>query len=291
MKSKALPAVILFLSVAAPASLLGRGIGGGSSFGGGGRSFGSSGSAFGGGSSRSFALSSAGASRWGGSSFSSSNPSAAASSRSSWGSSSRFSNNTPAATAGNGFFGSNSRPQTSTGSRTDLSLARKVGQGGAQFSSRDEAVRDFQQKYATSYPSTFSREPSFRPSYIPQTIIVSGNPYPIYYDWSHGGYGYWSGSTWTAYNVLRDTLMLETLMSQNNYSYGYGGDSSAGYNQTYNSPYTPPSNPPYSAPYNPPYNPVYYPAHHDYFGGMFSGFSFIILLIIGANIVRRISGF
>jgi hypothetical protein len=174
-----------------------------------------------------------------------------------------------------GFFGSNSRPQTSTGSRTDLALARKVGQGGAHFSSRNEAVQDFQQKYATSYPSTFSREPSYRPSYIPQTIIVGGNTYPVYYDWSHGGYGYWSGSTWTAYDVMRDALMLGMLMNQNNYSYGYGDYPGVNYNPPYNQPYT----------------PAYYPpVHHDYFGGMFSGLSFIFLLIIGANIVRRFAG-
>jgi hypothetical protein len=250
MKSKALLAVILFLSVAAPASLLARGFGGGGSFGGGGRSFGGSSSSFGGGSSRSFSLSSSSSSsRWGGSSFSSSNSSSAGSSRSSWGSSSRFSNNTSA----NGFSGSNSRPQTSTGSRTDFALARKVGQGGAQFSSRNEAVQNFQQKYATSYPSSFSREPSVRPSYVPQTTIVGGNTYHIYYDWSQGGYGYWSGSTWMAYNVLRDTLMLDTLMSQNNYTYGYGAYPPVDYNPGYNSAY----NPAYNT------NPTYDPVRHD----------------------------
>jgi len=177
----------------------------------------------------------------------------------------------------NGFSGSNSRPRTSTGSGTDFALARKAGQGGARFSSRNEAVQDFQQKYAASYPSSFSREPSFRPSYVPQTTIVGGNTYHIYYDWSQGGYGYWSGPTWMAYNVMRDALMLDTLMSQNNYTYGYGAYPPTDYNPAYNPPYNPAYN----------NNPAYYPVHHDYFGGMFSGLSFIVLLIIGANIVRR----
>jgi len=128
-------------------------------------------------------------------------------------------------------------------------------------------VHDFQQKYAPKYTSTFSSEPTTRPSYIPQTTVVGGTTYNIYYDQSHGGYGYWNGGAWTAYSVVRDAVMLDALMHQHNYYYG----------------------PSYSYGYGAPSYPVY--VHHtSSFGGILFGLFCIVLLIIGAIVVARLIG-
>jgi hypothetical protein len=103
-------------------------------------------------------------------------------------------------------------------------LGRKSAEGGRSFANRAEAVRDFQTKHAAKYPSTFEREPGTRPPYIPQTVWVDRRSYPVYYDWRYGGYGYWDGPVWRAYEVVRDAVMLNALMDRHQYVVpaGYG---------------------------------------------------------------------
>ncbi len=128
-------------------------------------------------------------------------------------------------------------------------------------------MRSFQQQYAPKYTSTFSSEPASRPSYIPQSTVVNGNTYNIYYDQSHGGYGYWSNGAWTAYSVMRDAVMLNALMHQHNYYYDGA---------------------PYAAPYG--YGgPTYY--HTSSSGGIWSGLLCVLFLIIAAFVIARIFGF
>jgi hypothetical protein len=86
-------------------------------------------------------------------------------------------------------------------------------------------VRDFQQKHAKDYPSTFRSEPSQRPSHIPGQTAINGRNYPVQYDSNQGGYGSWVGNRWMGYSVMSDAIMLNALMGQRNYAYGdgYGG--------------------------------------------------------------------
>ena len=256
--------VCLFLLIAAvPAEVLARGAGGGS-FGGGSRSSSSSSS----GRSSSFSSgrsSSSGSSSWG-SGASKPSSGGGTSTSSSWGSSSRFSPSTSSSrSTGSPSTSSSTQRSAPSSSATDAALARKVGQGGSTFASRNDAVKDFQQKYASNYNSTFSSEPKALPSYIPSTTVVNGNSYPVYYDYGHGGYGYWAGNRWTAYDVMRDAVMLNALMGQRNYSYGGG----PGYGYDYGS------------------RPAYY-SNHSSGGGFFAGLVVIIILVIGAVIVVKV---
>ena len=88
-------------------------------------------------------------------------------------------------------------------------------------------MKDFEAKYAKTYSSTYSSEPSTRPSHIPQTYTSGNNSYPVYYNQQYGSYGFWDGPHWRIYEVARDAVMLNALMSNHRYEYGgpggYGG--------------------------------------------------------------------
>jgi len=55
--------------------------------------------------------------------------------------------------------------------------------------------------------------------------MVDNRSYPVQYDSGRGGYGYWDGGGWRAYEVVRDAVMLGALMRNHNYDYGYYGGS------------------------------------------------------------------
>jgi hypothetical protein len=53
----------------------------------------------------------------------------------------------------------------------------------------------------------------------------NGSSYDVVYNPSQRGYGYWNGGgpglgTWMMYDALSDTIMLNSLMSKNNYYVG-----------------------------------------------------------------------
>jgi hypothetical protein len=121
-------------------------------------------------------------------------------------------------------------------------------------------VKDFQQKHASDYKSSFPREPSTRPDYIPRTTTVGGNNYTVIYDSGHGGYGYYMGNRWTPYNALADAVVLDSLMNRHNYAYGPGygyGYGGGGYYRQSSG------------------------------GGVFVGLLFIIILVIAAVVVVK----
>jgi hypothetical protein len=253
--------VCLFVAlvIVLPSELWARGASGGSF--GGGRSSSSSSSSRSSSSSGGSSRSSSGSS-WGSSGGSSTKTTTTSSGGgSSWGSSSRFSGNSSGSTTNSGPSSSNSTQRSGpTSSATDAALGRKVGQGGQTFASRSDAVKDFQQKHAADYKSTFPKEPSTRPDYIPPTTTVGGNNYHITYNSGYGGYGYYMGNQWMAYNVMSDAIMMNSLMNRHNYAYndygpGYGG------------------------------GPTYY--HRSSGGGVFVGLLFIIILVIAAVVVVK----
>jgi hypothetical protein len=171
-----------------------------------------------------------------------------------WGSSSRF---------------SASGASTSPVSRTDAALARKTGESAQTFSSRSDAVRDFEAKYAKNYSSSYASEPASRPAHIPQTVLVDNRSYPVYYDAGHGAYGYWDNSGWRTYEVVRDAVMLGALMRNHDYSYsGYGGGY-ANYGQPYENV------------------PVGYYRHSSGFG-LLGGLICILFLFLCARLMMRI---
>jgi hypothetical protein len=58
--------------------------------------------------------------------------------------------------------------------------------------------------------------------------MVGNRPYPVQYDSGRGGYGYWDGGGWRAYEVVRDAVMLGALMRHHNYDSGYPGGHGTG---------------------------------------------------------------
>jgi hypothetical protein len=106
----------------------------------------------------------------------------------------------------------------SDGDKMAAEMKAAAAKNGTAFKSREEAASAFKAKNETKYASTFKSEPKVRPDHIPQTTSVGGNTYNIVY--GNGGYGYYSGGRWFAYDVFRDTMMLSMLMNQHSYYYG-----------------------------------------------------------------------
>ena len=97
----------------------------------------------------------------------------------------------------------------------------KSKMNGTAFQTRSQAADNFKTRYGSQYTNRFSKEPSSRPSYIPQSTSVGGRNYTIIYDIGHGGYGYYGpGGVWMMYDVMSDALMMNALMSHHGYYYG-----------------------------------------------------------------------
>jgi hypothetical protein len=113
-----------------------------------------------------------------------------------------------------------------TPSSADTTLRNKSIQSGTSYQSRDHAMNDFKTKYADRYPTKFTSEPRIRPSYIPSYYTYSGVRYNVIYNSMYGGYGYWGpGHVWMAYDIMMDTMMLNSLM----YNHGYNYPGAVGY--------------------------------------------------------------
>jgi len=85
---------------------------------------------------------------------------------------------------------------------------------------REQATDAFKEKYGSTYTSKYNTEPSTRPDYIPKNTTYNNQSYTIIYNQPHRGYGYYVGSKWYYYNVMMDTMMLDSLMHRHHY-YGY----------------------------------------------------------------------
>lgn len=152
---------------------------------------------------------------------------------SSWRSSSSKSSNSTSKYNGFGSSSSSSSkswsttPQTSArvGSKVEVSRYQSAVKSGKAFTTRETAVSDFKSKYANTYTSKYTSEPAKRPSHIPNVYRSGGNTYNVTYDRNYGGYGYWSGGgpglgTFMLYDAMSDMVMMNTLMSKNNYYVG-----------------------------------------------------------------------
>lgn len=62
-------------------------------------------------------------------------------------------------------------------------------------------------------------EPAARPSHIPQTTVVNSHTYTVVYDRRYGGYGYYNGDRWYAYDAFTDGYVVGALMSNHSYYY------------------------------------------------------------------------
>jgi len=165
----------------------------------------------------------------GGSSWSSASSSYSPSKSSAWGSSS---SNATTPKSSSSSWGSSSTPNNKYygSSSTDRALASKsVISPKVQ---RADIVANFKTKNATKYTTTFVSEPIVRPAYVPNVYYVGGMNRTVYYDYNHGGYGYWNA---VGMFVLYDALSLEAerhaayqIHQQNAYNYenvGNGGGS------------------------------------------------------------------
>jgi len=88
---------------------------------------------------------------------------------------------------------------------------------GTSFKSKKAAQEKFKKDHAKKYSATYKSKPATRPGHIPQTTNVGGQNININYNSTYGGYGYMSGGRWMLYDAMRDIVMMNMLMSQNNY--------------------------------------------------------------------------
>lgn len=114
------------------------------------------------------------------------------------------------------------RSQSKTPQRNseDQKSYEKAQAAGTAFSSKSEATAAFKTKYGSQYSANFASKPPTRPDYIPQSASLNGRTYPIEYNQSYGSYGYMGpGRAWVTYDATSDPVMLNRLMSRNNYYY------------------------------------------------------------------------
>ena len=111
-------------------------------------------------------------------------------------------------------------------SSADKALYNRAKQSGTVFKSRDEAAASFKKQYAEEFKTTFAKEPTVRPVYIPQTYSdAPGHSATVTYNPRYGGYGYWTGGgpdlgTWIMYDLLSDAAMSQRVYAQKGYHIG-----------------------------------------------------------------------
>lgn len=109
---------------------------------------------------------------------------------------------------------------TSKRTETQQKSFEAAKKNGTAFKSKSEATSAFKSKNATKYTSKYATKPSTRPSHVPQTTMVNGTSCTINYNSMHGGYGYTNSfGAFIIYNAMADAIMVNTLMSRNNYYY------------------------------------------------------------------------
>ena len=130
----------------------------------------------------------------------------------------------PKASAKTQPYGGASSPRSfgGTGAASARSVYDSARSKGTLFASRDEASSAFSRNLGTRYASTFSSEPSSRPSWIPNSTLVGGRSVNIVYNPALGGYGYLDPllGTWILYDAMRDAVMMDRLMAGNGYYWG-----------------------------------------------------------------------
>ncbi|MHA1469526.1 MAG: hypothetical protein ACTSSP_03060 [Candidatus Asgardarchaeia archaeon] len=109
-------------------------------------------------------------------------------------------------------------PKRSAVSKKSFETAKK---NGTAFKSKSEATAAFKSKNSAKYTSKYTKQPASRPSHIPQTTRVGNTNVNISYNSGYGGYGYMNNvGTWMMYSAMSDAVMMNTLMTRNNYVYG-----------------------------------------------------------------------
>lgn len=138
--------------------------------------------------------------------------------KSSWGSSR---SSTSSSSSSRSIFSSSSRRSAPSMPGTTRSMYQRAKMSGTAFSNRDDAVNDFKRKYESRYPTTFTKEPTTRPDYVPSSMRVDGRDVPVAYDSAHRGYGYYNNShVFIPFVIWNDTNRTDSLMRRNGYYYG-----------------------------------------------------------------------
>lgn len=103
----------------------------------------------------------------------------------------------------------------------DSATYSRAKANGTVFTSKEAAASAFKSKNASKFPSKFASEPKSRPDYIPQSTTSGGKTYNITYNSGYGGYGYTNSlGAFIMYDAMSDAMMMNSLMTRNNYVYG-----------------------------------------------------------------------
>lgn len=152
------------------------------------------------------------------SSWSSSKPSSNSKPSSSWSSKPSNSSSNSSSSWGSKPASENGFSSSKTVPSADTNTYNKAKQNGTVFTDKNTAAASFKEKYNSKYTSTFKTEPKVRPSYIPPVYRDGGNSYNITYNVGHGGYGYTNSlGQWIIYDMMRDSVMRDRYMVENNY--------------------------------------------------------------------------
>lgn len=72
----------------------------------------------------------------------------------------------------------------------------------APVKSKSDFIADFRKTNEAKYPTTFTSQPTTRPSYIPATTTVGSASYNVDWNPTTRSYGYYSGSVFTPYDPI-----------------------------------------------------------------------------------------
>lgn len=151
------------------------------------------------------------------------------------GSSSKPSSSTaskPSSSGGSSWGSKSSTPTTTAAkpaNKAEAALYEQTKKQGTTYASREEAVTAFKasqsEQVKKQYTSSFSNEPSSRPSYIPPTYVPPGysQPVKVVYRSDLGGYGWFNSAlnTYVLYDILTDdrSPVIASHMANSGYTY------------------------------------------------------------------------
>lgn len=102
----------------------------------------------------------------------------------------------------------------SASAAVDERMREKAAMSGSGTKSRAEQINALKAREAKSYQTTFAKEPTTRPDYVPQSTKVDGTTVNVVYNTRYGGYGYMFGGSWRSYDPFMDLLMWDMLLNR-----------------------------------------------------------------------------
>lgn len=131
-----------------------------------------------------------------------------------------------------GIFGSSSKsvtPQkpsvTTKSSGTDSKMSQSLKTTSSSYKTKESAIDAFKKENAGKFTSKYEKEPSTRPTHIPQSTTVDGRSVTVNYNSNYGGYGYMHPvlGTWIMYDMMSDAAMVNSMAHHHGYGYAASG--------------------------------------------------------------------